>query len=277
MPGLSIMGKYSHLDFGSVGQTPLDIIWHIIINPLNMISVFTDSQVKLRTIFLSFYNFSFLPLFSIPIYIIVLLEDIFVRFIYYGPQTTKWALVNHHASISAIVLPFAAIYGAKFIYRISKGRLNFTFLGFLLFFTTITQSVIVHAPVFSIFKKDFYSSQKWIKDNKSVIDKIPPFASLSAQNNLLPHLTHRDNIYRIPYGLNSEYIMVDLHDGPNKYAPLSYREMAEFVENLISTGRYSVINQKGDAKLLKRNFKTDISKSKYYNDTRYCYYSFEER
>lgn len=277
LPKLSVLGVYSHLDFGAIGRTPLDIVGKMIGNPLLIFSVFFDSTVKLRTIFLSLYNFSFLPVFSGPFYLIVLFEDFFTRFIYYGPQTTKWALVNHHSAVSAIVLPFASIFGARWIIGRFKGKLNYGLFTGLLIFTTATQMVIVHAPVFSIFKSDFYKTYAWMEDNRKVMKLIPPTASLAANNSLLPHLTQRDDIYRLPFGQNSQYIMVDLEDGPNKYAPLQYAEMKSLIDSMIDTGKFSVIAQSGQAFLLKRNFKTDISKDKYYQDRRYCYYSFEER
>ena len=277
MPKISIMGRYSHLDFGAVGQTPIDIVFNIFKNPMKVITIFIDSPLKLHTLFISFYNFSFLPIFSGPFYLIILFEDLLTRFIYYGPQITKWSLVNHHAVISAIILPLASIYGARFIYSKLKKKLSFNLIGSLLIFTTVTQMVIVHAPVFSILKKDFYMTAPWMLDNRAILAKVPDNASVASQNSLLPHLTHRDSIYRIPFGSNSQYMVFDLHDGPNKYAPLNHQEMIDFVNNLLSTKRYSIVYQKGEAILLKRNYKTDITKSKYWGDTRYCYYSFEER
>ncbi|MBM3283901.1 DUF2079 domain-containing protein [Candidatus Gottesmanbacteria bacterium] len=278
MPSISIKGVYSHMDFGEAGATPVDILLKIIVNPSFFFRTMVIPQIKLETLFRSLFNFGFLPIFSPFPYFIPLAEDFVSRFIYSGPQVTKWGLVNHHAATSAILLAITSIYGARRIEKIflqnSKG---FLVISLILIITTITQDILFKAPVNSIFKKAFYFEEEWVKNNKEVLAYVPETAAVAAQNNLLPHLTHRDSIYRVPYGLNSEYIVVDLHDGPNKYSPLTYSEIMEFVQDLLKTKRYSIVYQKGEAVLLKRNYKTDITKSKYYGDTRYCYYSFEER
>lgn len=278
MPKISFMGRYSHLDFGDIGNSPTDVIYNFLTNPFVFVNSMVTPTIKLKTIFQSLFTYSFLPLFSPLVYLVPLISDFVIRFIYNGPQVTKWALVNHHAAISAMLLAIATIYGLKQL--VSLFHLNKKWIilsSLLLLATTLIADVIYHAPIHAIFKRQFYIQEQWMKDNIKILAKVPKNASVAAQNNLLPHLTHRDDIYRLPYGLNSQYIMVDLHDGPNKYAPLLYEEMKSLVDELIASGRYSVIDQQGQSILLRRNYKTDISQSKYYKDTRYCYYSFEER
>lgn len=281
LPAISIKGVYSHMDFGSAGYTPIDVVKKSISDPLFFIKSMVYPMIKLRTIFQSLFTFGFLPIFAPAVYLLPLFEDFVSRFIYSGPQFTKWGLVNHHAATSAMLLAISSVYGAwrlVSLIKLQKDRTKtFTIVGLIIIFSTISADVIFHGPVNSLFKKQFYEDEQWMKDDREVLSEVPQNASVGTQNNLAPHLTHRDNIYRLPYGLNSEYMVVDLHDGPNKYAPLSFSEMKDFVGNLLTTKRYSVIYQKGDAMLLKRNYKTDITKSKYYGDTRYCYYSYEER
>ena len=151
------------------------------------------------------------------------------------------------------------------------------FLASALILTSLTADVILHAPLHSLAKPQFYRQEKWIADNRKIISKVPPQASVAAQNNLLPHLTHRDRVYRLPYGLNSEYIVMDLNDGPNKYAPLTFAQMQILFKELTENGRYSVAERAGESYLLKRNYKTDITAAKYYGNRNYCYYSWEER
>lgn len=281
MPRLSVKGVYSHFDFGPAGFTPFDIILKSVSDPIFFVKSMIFPTIKVKTLLISFATYSFIPLLAGVSMLIPLIQDIVVRFIYAGPQFTKWSLVNHHATVSAILLAIGAVYGGKKIVThlsvYSKSRYIYNYLGIFIIGSTIAADFIFHGPVNSLLKIQFYEKEKWTMDNNEVLLQVPEDASVAAQNNLLPHLTHRENIYRIPYGLNSEYMVIDLHDGPNKYAPLSYTEMNEFVDDLIATNRYTVIYQKGKAMLLKRNYKTDITKSKYDGDTRYCYYSLEER
>lgn len=273
MPSISIKGAYAHFDFGEAGYTPLDIIRKTLADPFFFLRAMVYPDIKLQTVFRSLFSFGFLPLFAPLALLIPLLENFVTRFIYSGGQFTVWGLVNHHAAVSSMLLAVSAVYGAR---KLGK-NVNWRILGIIIIAFTITGDIVYHGPVNSVFKPVFYLEEQWVRDNREVISKVPPNASVAAQNNLLPHLTHRDNIYRIPYGLNSEYMVVDLHDGPNKYAPLSYSEMKDFVQSLLTTKRYAVVYQKGKAMLLHRNFKTDITKSKYYGNSSHCYYSYEER
>ncbi len=283
MPYISIKGVYDHFHFGAAGKTPIDIIIKVITDPLFFLRSLVWPLVKVKTIIQSFTTFALFPLFAPLSIIIPIIEDFSTRFIYAGPQFTKWALVNHHAATSAILLAIATIYGAIKLkkYIIYKSfKLNFYSLcAILIILGIVANNLIFHGPINSLFKRQFYEEEPWMEDVREVLAQVPKSASVAAQNNLAPHLTHRDDIYRIPFGLNSQYMVVDLYEGLSDYAyaPLSYKEMKDFVQELLTTKRYSIVYQKGSAMLLKRNFKTDITKSKYFGDTRYCYYSFEER
>ncbi len=273
MPFIAIKGVYGHFHFGAAGKNPEEVIKNIIIRPDFFLKSMIYPDAKIRTWFISFFTYGFQPIFA-PVFILIpLLEDFATRFIYAGPQYTKWGLVNHHAATSAILLAITSIYAVK------KITTRFSLIGVILITTTIVSDIVFHGPINSLLKTQFYQKEQWMLDNEEVLKRIPkdPNISVTAQNNLVPHITHRESAYRIPYGLNSQYMFFDLHDGPNKYSPLNHKQTTEFVDELLKTKRYWLVYQKGKAMLLKRNYKTDITKSPYYNDTRYCYYSYEER
>lgn len=280
MPLISFKGVYAHFHLGSIGETPKDVIINILKNPKLLITTLTTPLIKIKTLFQSLISFGFIPIFTPLIYLFPLIEDFLVRFIYSGPQYTKWGLVNHHAAVGSMLLSITSIYGANKLLSILSRKKNikgvYNHLGVLLIIFSVAANIVFHGPINSLLKRQFYEEEEWIKHNREVIAKVPNDAFVSAQNNLLPHLTHRDKIYRFPYGLNADYMVFDLHNGPNKYSPLTYEETKSLVQELLTTKRYSIIHQKGDAMLLKRNYKTDITKSKYYGDTRFCYYSWEE-
>lgn len=282
MPAISYKGVYAHfthVDAGGTGFTPGILLQRVQNDPLYVFRSMVSPAIKSETIIRSLGTYGFLPLLS-PLFIAVpVLEDFVTRFLYSGPQVTKWALVNHHAATSAILLAIATVYAArKIALRVSLRPYNLYFvLAVFLICATGIADVLGHGPIHSLLKPQFYEEEQWMRDAREVLQRVPSGVSVAAQNSLLPHLSHRDSIYRIPYGLNSEYMVFDLHDGPNKFSPFSRNEMQVFVNDLIASGRYSVVHTKGEAMLLKRNYKTDITKSPYYGDTRFCYYSFEER
>lgn len=247
MPKLSAKGIYSHYDFGEAGYTPEDIIQKSISEPLFFIKSMIYPTVKINTVFTAFLSYGFLPLFS-PIYLIPISENFISRFIYAGPQFTQWTNVNHHAAPLGILFSVATIYGAIKIVNMNHAL---TLIGVYLIFMTIVQNIVHHGPINSIFKPQLYETSDWMKNNYDILKKIPKNASIATQNSLFPHLSQRDKIYLLPETEDAEYIVVDLHDGPNKYSPLNYKEMTDLVSKLLDTKKYSVIFSKGDAIILK--------------------------
>ena len=261
MPKLSVRGEYSHYDFGEAGFTPEDVIKKSISNPLFFIKSMIYPKVKINTVITTFLSYGFLPLFS-PIYLIPVSENFVSRFIYAGPQFTQWSNVNHHAAPLGILLSVATIYGAmkigKFLHKRKVVNINhaLTVIGVYLVFTTIVQNIVQHGPINSIFKPQLYVTSEWMKNNNEIINKIPENVPIATQNSLFPHLSQREEIYLLPEIENAEYIFVDLHDGPNKYSPLKYDELKNFVYAGINKGDFSIHDQKGDTLLLRvnRNF-----------------------
>lgn len=219
MPAISVKGVYDHFHFGEAGNNPQEIILNSVTKPDFFIRSMVYPEVKIRTWFTSLYNFGFLPIFS-PIFLVIpILEDFTTRFIYAGPQYTKWGLVNHHAATGAILLAISSIYGANRISNKFKKKARdkvFMILGLGLITLTCISDIVFHGPINSLVKPQFYIKETWMADNEEVLKQIPknPDISVSAQNNLIPHITHRESAYRIPFGLNSEYMFFDLHDGP---------------------------------------------------------------
>jgi uncharacterized membrane protein len=74
---------------------------------------------------------------------------------------------------------------------------------------------------------------------------IPPNASVSAQDTLVPHLSHRHNIYQYPYmALQSQYVVLDLQGNIYPYAPNTASGQEEYdqsVQNILLSGDFGVI------------------------------------
>lgn len=257
MPKLSVRSIYSHFDLGDAGYTPVDAIKKSLTSPTFFIKSMIYPYVKVRTVFDSFFAFGFLPLFN-PIFLLPIIENFAARFIYAGPQFTKWVNVNHHAAPLGILLSVGSIYSSLLIAQMVEKRKKIkvktvlSALGLYLIFISIAQNLLLHGPVNSIFKSQFYETQNWMKDNYEVIAKVPKDSSVAAQNSMLPHVSQRQEVYLLPELGNAEYVLLDLQDGPNKFSPLNYTQMKDFVRNLLNNGQYLISYQKGDAMLLKR-------------------------
>jgi uncharacterized membrane protein len=257
MPKLSLNGTYSHFDFGAAGFTPVDVIKKSFTNPLFLIQSLIYPPVKIKTVITSFSAFGFLPLFS-PILLIPPFEQFISRFIYAGPQFTKWVNVNHHAAPLGILLGVGSIYAAVFIVKIisEKSAVNkkniYTILGLYLLAIGFAHDFLQHGPINSIFKKQLYSTSVWMQDDQEAILHMPANVPVAAQNSLVPHLSQRNEIYLLPEIGNAEYIMVDMHDGPNKYSPLTYKQMQELIIKLQADYQFAPFYRKNDVLILKK-------------------------
>lgn len=230
--------------------------------------VFTPFIPKWKTIFLTLLPFSFLPLF-IKGALFMITAHFFIHFLdprFYG----RWEIALHYR---APLTPILAV-GAIFALSRLKTKTQNLFAVLIILFTVFTQFYL-HAPLNMLSKKQFFQKQAWMTDIVYLINKIPPKASVATQNNILPHLSHRKQIYyfRIedkhftenppPCGrlscwwLNSfgaEYVLVDLHRGQplNNYWDKNESQAKEAVESLISVGDYNIEEEKGEAILLKK-------------------------
>lgn len=246
MPALSVRGTYSHFDFGDAGYTPVDVVTKTLNNPLFFFQSMVSPPVKLQTVFQSYAAFGFLPLLS-PVFQIPIIEQFVTRFIYAGPQFTKWVNVNHHAAPLGILFAVSVIYAFR-----SSSKRTYTLVAIYLISASILQDILLHAPIHSVFKKTLYETSDWMRNNNEVLRRVPDNASVAAQNSLVPHLSQRNEIYILPELSEAQYVVVDLHDGPNKFAPFQQAEMKAYIEALITSGRYGISVQKGEAMLLQR-------------------------
>ena len=72
------------------------------------------------------------------------------------------------------------------------------------------------------------------------IDKIPTDMSVSAQSQLVPHLSHRSDIYLFPYAVDqAQYIFLDVTS--DVYPYYSFHDYLQAVKNTLSSGQYGII------------------------------------
>ncbi|HAL61380.1 MAG TPA: hypothetical protein DCP08_03125, partial [Chloroflexi bacterium] len=90
-----------------------------------------------------------------------------------------------------------------------------------------------------------------------LFQQIPARASLSAQSNLVPHLSHREAIYLFPnpQTAKAEYIILDTQG--EKY-PLSADQYEEFLNTLLSSPQYDLVSEIQGFLLFRRSDVADI-------------------
>ncbi|MFH2062027.1 MAG: DUF2079 domain-containing protein [Candidatus Beckwithbacteria bacterium] len=251
MPRLSGANEYIHF---SNNNNPSYLIDKFISKPRLMITEMVNTDVKRKTIFSSFSSFGFLPILA-PTELIAPVFSLAIRF--YDNTTPRLHAFNNH--YAAPFLPLLAV-GLSFgVYNLSiwleRQKLLeklWWVIGLYLFCFTLFQDYYFHGPLNSLFKPDFYKTSQRGIDAYQLIKQVPNNATIATHNTLLPHLSQRENFYLLPEIGQSEYIAVDLSDGPNKFSPLSYEETLKLVDKLLQQKQYQVVWQKNQSLLLKK-------------------------
>lgn len=249
---------YRHSGFGQSGESIVDVIFKILTNPLYLINSFVDSPVKINTILNTFWPWGFLPIFS-PFSLILVLEQFASRFLDYG-KPIRWTLLFAYSLPMATIMAWGSIYGfnnaVRIFHKISgQSKKSVIFLVTLILLVLIISSdVILHGPINTLFKPQFYSREKWVDDNLQILKCVPEDISVSAQNSLAPWLSQREKIKVFPEGIGFDYIVLDLHAGQseNSFHFLGSENTKIVTNDLIKRGYYESICQKGAALVLKR-------------------------
>lgn len=228
-----------------------EALWQYARNPIFAIESFFSPFDKIKTIFWSFFSFGFVPLFSLA-----LLPAIFWQFAtrFLDLQhPIRSSLYFHYSVELAVLLSIATIYGmAKIIGRFPRQRLVLAAVAGGLVLAHIIAVVTLDSPLKNLAKKEFWQEEPWMQDTRFVLSKVPKNASVETQNNLLPHLSHRREIYILPIIRDTDYIVFDLHPGQdnwNFYTDNLEIAKAQFKE-LVLSGQYKVTVSAGDAYLL---------------------------
>lgn len=229
------------------------------------------------TAFYSLASFSFLPLFNFSAVPMItghfLLHWLDPKF--FG----RWEMGLHYRVILGPMLAMAAIWGARKIGEV-WGAGGIRVVGVVLIMIVLVLQWRLHLPLNSLFKTAFYQEEEWMRQAREIIKLVPKGASVATQNNFIPHLSQRREIYplwsssrvylplnkpcfpaRICLGLDldrAEYILVDSRvDQP----PVAFWGMGDTatalarIKELEESGDYNLIAQKGTVKLLRRTKK----------------------
>ena len=224
IPAISSQSRYIHYGYGSLGETPADIMVSVVRDPLAGIKTLIEPKIKLEQIGASIISFGGLPLLS-PVSLIPVFQNYAVRFLD-DRNIHRWLDNNHY---SAPLGPLLA-YGTILVF----GRMPSFRLGGYLLLISLGMAIFLRLPVFSLFKSQLYFTPQWAKDIDSIVKLVPLDASVATNNSVFPHLSHRDKVYLLPEIKDAEYVVLDLEDGPNKYSPLDYRRTILLSERLES-------------------------------------------
>ncbi|RJQ37689.1 DUF2079 domain-containing protein [Candidatus Microgenomates bacterium] len=240
--------------FSSVGfqYTP-----QISLTPIKIFSSFFDSEEKRLVWLYSLSWFSFLPLLS-PGAMMAIVLDLSQYFVANSNFTWMVGPYLHHRAILAIFL----FLGVLDVFELlKKKKINLEKLSILLLLAALFLQFFFHFPLNKLSKKGYWKNESWISDNNSLFKLIPKNASIAAAQNLVPHLSHRKEIYLVyprqrdsgwwlDFDGKPQFLVVDLR--PNQWVTQlleTNENFSQAVTNMEKSRKIKLIKQINDAKL----------------------------
>ncbi len=159
----------------------------------SFLSQLFDSEEKRLTWIYSYSWFSFLPLLS-PGSLIAFVADVSQYFVT-GPAFARmWSPFMHHRAILAVFLSLGLLDVMEAFSRWKRLRV---ILCFVLLFVAAGLQYRFHFALNKLTKPQYLKEEQWMVDLRTLIAMVPPGISVASQQNLLPHLSHRKEIYLI--------------------------------------------------------------------------------
>jgi uncharacterized membrane protein len=229
------------------------------------ISQLYDSPEKRDVYLYSLGWFSFLSLLS-PIFLLPAIGDIIQYFVLGNNIDGAQGLFMHYRATLAFLLVWPLIITiARF------KRLNNMYVATYLIIVVAILQYMLHVPLTYLTKSWFWTSPPSSNSIRSVISKVPDNASVVAQNNLVPHLSQRDEIFTLwpekrndntnitceletcewfRWAGNPKYLVVDTADTWDIRHLLANREeFIKGVENLEANGYIRPLSKEGTSTL----------------------------
>ena len=234
----SLSNRYIHL-----GKNALEILKTLVLRPDIVIKYLIIPQ-KLITLAKLFSTVLFMPFFS-PLSFLLITPPLAVHLL--SNNTSQYSLAIHHCFSVLPFLYIGTVYGMKNISRkfSADNRKKVLFiLAIIIMFVSLKDRC---------FWKHLYPRHVVISQHhrlgKDVLKLIPEDASVSAQNCLVPHLSHRKLIFEFPTINDAEYVV-----GDEKVTPygMTENEFSMKIQAVLDNNDYKTIFLKDGYLLLKK-------------------------
>lgn len=263
--GYSLLAAKIVASFSPIGFQYWPQISH---NPVIILQQFFDSEEKRQVWWYTFATFSFLPLLS-PGAILAVFFDLAQYFVT-GPEFSRmWSPFMHHRATLGVFLTLGVLDTLVLLkrWRISPQRVAVVLLGVALIF-----QYIWHLPLNKLVKAEYWKEEAWMTDNRALLALIPAGAAIATQQNFVPHLSHRNQIYLawprvhdfeekpcgqtscwwLDFDKHAEYLVVDTRSDQWLTQILETNDhWQEAIGNMEKMGRITLAESVGAAKLFR--------------------------
>src|SRR3989344_1615832 len=104
-----------------------------------------------------------------------------------------WSPFMHHRAMLAPFLLLGTLDAINLLKRKFKPELVVVFMVIIALFLQYK----FHFALNKLSKPIYWQSEQWMEDNRKLIATIPKDMSVASTQNLVPHLSHRSEIYLI--------------------------------------------------------------------------------
>ncbi len=266
--------------YSDLGDSPVDMLQNLLLHPLKTLkeNVFEPGRLfYLRALVMPA---GLLPLLT-PWVFLLALPSLAINILSSSEQMHSGLAFYHYDAEIVPVLIFATI--ESMVWCVSSGqklfkyvRIRFAWNGFVPFrcfasSSTIKRGVLVLLSIYVLTLVIHYDmlqgpmpiskEYQWptITAHDALaqrfIKEIPSSASVSAQSALVPHVSHRTDIYLFPYGdgvttpAYASYIFLDMTSDPYPYYDAG--TLNNELEKVLQSGAYDIVEQQDGYMLLK--------------------------
>lgn len=242
----------NYVDFYGLGNSPQEMIITLINKPWIIFQEMFNSPIKIDTFVKTLGSFSFLPVLS-PIFWIVSLPIWMERFLSY--TVTRWQFEQYYGISLTPIIVLACGESILLIQKVLKKTkvnniLMTNLLAAVVLLTALVIGKIYHAPLVKLVHPSYYRLSETERSLNEMVALIPDDSSVSAQQPIVSHLSHRREIYWFPKNIDDVQYIALVKGRPA--IPIEDKELNDTVLRLSEDNEYNILYSKNDVFLFKR-------------------------
>ena len=241
-----------------IGTSVTELLLTTLTQPWKVLRVLVTPFLKVKTTANLTGSYAFLPLLS-PATFLLSLPIWAERFL--NSLSQRWLIRFQYSASVDPILAVGTILGienilkirAKFVKKISSNQIV-VFLSVVVLAMNVFVILRTNGPMLRILNPQSYKWEERFDINYELIRQIPPDASVVAQSCFVPHLSHREKIYRFHEGVveaqQPDYIIlgIDEHSDP----PYVEEQWQKLIADLKDMPEYEILYDDGRRLLFKR-------------------------
>lgn len=243
----------NYIDFYGIGDSQMAMIRNTFLKPWIILEEMFNSPIKIRTFLLTLKSFAFIPLFS-PLFWIISLPIWLERFLSSTPA--RWQFEQYYGISLTPILVLACGQSIFYLKKIlGKFKINtkkiVLFFSIFVFGFSLVLNKIYNSPLTRLVHPEYYRLSETEKSLKEMVKLIPPNSSVSAQQPIVAHLSHRKQIFWFPEKIQEVDYIALVKGRPA--TPLSDNELNKILDRLLQDENIETVFNKNDVYLLRRN------------------------